>query len=295
MRATSRSTPSSPSTPRRAMQSNASRPRAVGPRAPRARREHAASVASSTDSASPSMGHTSAALRHRGDAAERPRGEVGLADEAHVRLAAAGAQAQRMGQREARERFRIVPGGVRSGRAARGRRRAPASSSSSTRLPSEAVTSIGSPTARHPCRTPIPIGASEPIAAATTASVSTSPPCSWKVVRILRPSPAQPPTSGTPRPPRCSAPRTISRWSPARPSVSSSRTRCSRGSRASMQPRRSRRPRAGRPRPIAPRPSSPRSPRRRGTSRRRRRRQARRWRSRPRSSTRSAGCRRARC
>jgi hypothetical protein len=44
---------------------------------------------------------------------------------------------------------------------------------------------------------PDPIGASEPMATPTTACVRTSSPCSWRVSRIAKSSPAQPPTSGT--------------------------------------------------------------------------------------------------
>jgi len=47
------------------------------------------------------------------------------------------------------------------------------------------VTTMGSPSLRHPCATPTPMGPSEPIAAATTAPLSTRTPSAsaknWKV------------------------------------------------------------------------------------------------------------------
>ncbi len=70
----------------------------------------------------------------------------------------------------------------------------------------------------------MPIGPVDAIPAATTESVSTRSPWNWNVVVIFSPSPAQPPTMGTPAPSTEYAPRTISSWSLARPSVRSSST-----------------------------------------------------------------------
>ena len=134
-----------------------------------------------------------------------------------------------------------------------------------TRLPALRVTSIGSPTRRQPWRTPMPIGASEAIAAPTTASRSTGGRRGTGGSSHLRSSPAQPPTSGTAAPTTPYAPRTISCWSPARPSVSSSSARCGRA-RASSQARRdlgARLAQAGRTTPGRDRGARPRSPRRR--------------------------------
>jgi hypothetical protein len=97
--------------------------------------------------------------------------------------------------------------------------------------PSLRVTTIGSPVLCQPCAMPMPNGEVEPRAAPSTAFGST---CTvrpslkklqvpvWVVL-----SPAHPPTSGTWAPATEYAPRTISCWSPLRPSPSSSITRCS--------------------------------------------------------------------
>jgi hypothetical protein len=71
-----------------------------------------------------------------------------------------------------------------------------------TRPASLCVTIIGLPTARQPCRTDTDIGASDVIAAATTASRCTAPPPRRNTPFIRHASAAAPPTSGTLAPSR---------------------------------------------------------------------------------------------
>ena len=82
------------------------------------------------------------------------------------------------------------------------------------------MTSIGSPTRSQPWHQPSPIGPSDAIAAATTPSLITRSPWSWKVRSIFIPSPAQPPTSGMPEPTVEWTPRMTSWRSAPTPSAS---------------------------------------------------------------------------
>ena len=130
------------------------------------------------------MNQAIAALRDLGVRAERPVLEVSLADDANVVLAAAATEAERVGAGEAGEL-----GGVGAGRLGGVEtlevdvERGPVV---------ERVHAVARALGhqhrvadrRQPCWTPIPSGASEPIAMPTTASRSTSRPCNWKVSPI---------------------------------------------------------------------------------------------------------------
>lgn len=112
-------------------------------------------------------------------------GEIRRGDEAHLLFAAVAAEPQRVHESQPGEVLRAGTGG-------------------------RDVQALQEDVEGRTGRTPIPIGAVDAMPAATTEPVSTRSPWNWNVVVIFRPSPAHPPTIGTPAPSTEYAPRTIS-------------------------------------------------------------------------------------